>query len=630
MCGICGKIARDVPGEALSAEIQRMMERMVHRGPDDQGEVTLASGDDLVGLGHRRLSIIDLTRAGRQPMSDEEQRFWIVYNGEVYNFRELRKELEAIGHRFRSSTDTEVVLRAYMSWGVSCLNRLEGMFALAIWDCAERRLLLARDRAGIKPLHYGLTSTGVAFASEIKSLLALPDFKADVDPARIDEFLTLGYISAPRTAFRGIRKLLPGHYAIWKNGQIESTPYWTRRAVAPIPESDWKEAFLDVFGKAVRRQMVSDVPIGGFLSGGIDSSLVVWMMSRAAGEPINTFAIGFNDDSSNEAPYAEEVANRFSTSHEASVVSHDALGLLPSLVQQLDEPFADSSIIPTFLISRETRKSVKVALSGDGGDELFAGYTNYVGERILRWMRVLPSPILGTIGGGARTRMLSGSRFFQRLDNVLSSRDRSLCQRYVEKAALTKSTLKPDLYSGSFRSAAVDDEWSNDLEKLVSECGHDDSVGQLGSLDFGYYLPNDMLTKVDRMSMLCSLEVRVPFLDEQVVDFAARVPSNLKLRGLTTKYLLRQALSDVLPRRITRRKKQGFGLPVDSWFSGRFHDFSQELLLDRQATERSYFEPKVVESILSEHRGGRSNQSRLIFALVCLELWFQLVVDRTP
>ena len=627
MCGICGKIAQGLSEEDLAHQIHGMMTRIAHRGPDDQGQVVLEASDALIGLGHHRLTILDLSSAGRQPMADENRQAWIVYNGEVYNFREIRKELEAIGHRFRSSTDTEVVLRAYLAWGTECLSRLEGMFAFAIWDDANRRLVLARDRAGIKPLHYGLTPAGIVFGSEIKSLLALPEFgNPEVDPGRIDEFLTLGYISAPRTAFRGIQKLLPGHYAIWEDGKFRVLPYRARKTMAPVSRTDWKEAFLEVFERAVKRQMVSDVPVGAFLSGGIDSSLVVQMMSRATPEPVKTFAIGFGKGTRSETIYAEEVGKHFSTDHASTEVSHDALDLMPALVEQLDEPFADSSIIPMYLISRETRKSVKVALSGDGGDELFAGYTNYVGERILRWMRMLPSPLLSAIEAGAG-RGAGLSAFFRRLENVLSSRDQPLHRRYVQKSALSGTHKRMGLYTDSFRSDALGDSWVDEIEGLLAGYDQADAIDRVGALDFGYYLPNDVLTKVDRMSMLCSLEVRVPFLDEEVVDFAAQVPSALKLRGLTTKYLLRLALSDELPERITRRPKQGFEIPVDTWFSGRFCEFAAEILLDDQARGRTYFESQAVESILADHRSGRVNRSRLIFALICLELWFRHVVE---
>jgi len=627
MCGICGKIEWGVPSD-LESDVLRMMDRMVHRGPDDRG-IHVAEYNTLrVGLGHQRLSILDLSVAGKQPMADKDRRAWIVYNGEVYNYRELRKELESSGHHFQSGTDTEVVLKAYQEWGVESLDRLEGMFAFAIWDAVDRVLFLARDRAGIKPLHYSLTPTGLAFSSEIKSLLALPEIKADVDPSTIDEFLTLGYISAPRTAFHGIQKLPPGHYARWEGGKFECVRYWTHSYCPSVEESEWKEAFVDVFSQAVERQMVSDVPLGGFLSGGIDSSLVVWMMSRAASTPVQTFSLGFGDVKSDETRYAEEVARSFSTDHTSNLVSHDAMELLPSLVKQLDEPFADSSIIPLYLVSLETQKSVKVALSGDGGDELFAGYTNYIGERVLGWLNVLPSPVMRALAGGARLGSRSGNRLLGRLDNVLSTRDLKLYQRYLEKAAICKTGVKSGLYTPEFQAATENGNWKERVEALLDEQASSDPVEELGCLDFQYYLPNDMLTKVDRMSMLCSLEVRVPFLDERVVDFAARVPSSVKLRGLTTKHLLREALSTVLPRRITHRKKQGFELPVDSWFSGRFCDYADSILRDRSAKSRSYLDPVAVDRILLDHRSGVRNQGRLIFAMVCLELWFQQVVDQ--
>ena len=628
MCGICGTVEWGGDGANLKPGIFRMMDRMVHRGPDDRGSHFVEHDALRVGLGHQRLSILDLSAAGKQPMTDEHRRAWITYNGEVYNYREIRKELESIGYHFRSETDTEVVLQAYLAWGVESLGRLEGMFAFAIWDGRDRSLLLVRDRAGIKPLHYSQTPTSLSFSSEIKSLLALPEIDAEVDPSTIDEFMTLGYISAPRTAFRGIKKLHPGHYARWCGGKFECVRYWTHSYGPSVKDSEWKEAFVDVFSSAVDRQMVSDVPLGGFLSGGIDSSLVVWMMSRAMTDPVQTFSLGFGDAKSDETQYAEEVARKFTTRHTSNFVSHDALDLLPSLVRQLDEPFADSSIIPTYLVSRETQKSVKVAISGDGGDELFAGYTNYVGERVLRWLRVLPSSVLGALASGARLGSRSGNRLLSRLDNVLSTRDLELYQRYLEKAAICKMGVKADLYTREFQAATDNDDWRGRVEAVIDRQGAADAIQELGSLDFEFYLPNDMLTKVDRMSMLCSLEVRVPFLDERVVDFASKVPSRLKLKGLTTKYLLREALSDVLPRRITHRKKQGFELPVDSWFSGSFCSYADSILTDRRARDRSYFEPAAVDRILKDHRSGVRSQGRLIFAMICLELWFQLVAEQ--
>ncbi len=621
MCGILG--VANSTGVPVAAEIvERMRDTMAHRGPDDVG----IHIDGNIGLGHRRLSIIDV-EGGHQPMSTPDGTIYIVHNGEIYNFQTIRSELEADGVTFSTRSDTEVVLRAYEKWGPGCVERLHGIFAFGIWDSRKQRLFVARDRLGIKPLYFTSDPNLFIFASEIKAFLKHPNFDRTVDPRAVDRFFSFGYIPAPDTIFTSVKKLLPAHYLIWENGTIRTERYWRfepSREESEKSNAEWTDEFRDVFQNAVSRQMVSDVPLGAFLSGGIDSSLIVWMMSRSTDEPVRTFTIGFGQDGMSETPYAKIVADRFSTKHKEFEVTPDVIDILPKLVWHLDEPFADSSALPTYYVSKITRQEVTVALSGDGGDELFAGYTRHQGERLTRGFQALPpwarSGIIGALKKG-------GTKKLKRLENVLSNAELDFVTRYRNKEALSQEVNRLGLYSADFRSDVGDDDSIEQLLELAKITSDANYIDRLTVFDLEFYLPNDMLTKVDKMSMASSLEVRVPFLDETVLDIAAKIPARLKLRGFTTKYLLRRLAAEVLPAEITRRRKQGFGIPLQGWFRGQLTSYAREMLLDTQTLSRGYFDRPAIESVLDDHENDRGDHGHLIYALISFELWNRVFID---
>jgi asparagine synthase (glutamine-hydrolysing) len=624
MCGIAGVV--NASGEPVqTAILEQMRDTMAHRGPDDVG-IHL---DGKVGLGHRRLSIIDI-EGGHQPMSNAEGTVWIVHNGEIYNFRELGKELEQADFSFRTRSDTEVILAAYEKWGEGCLDRLNGIFAFGIWDKINNRLLLARDRLGIKPLFYALTDSSLLFASELKAFLEVPTFDRHVDPEAVDQYFTFGYIPAPTTIFRSARKLLPAHYLLWKDGDVRVDRYWR---FEPCPDSgersiaSWTDEFRDVLRGAVKRQMISDVPLGAFLSGGIDSSLIVRMMSEASKDPIRTFTIGFGRCGLDETPYADIVSKKFATVHHEHEVTPDTVEVLPKLVWHLDEPFADSSLLPTYYVSKITRQKVTVALSGDGGDELFAGYTRHQGEKLSHRFRGLPSWVRSSLVSCLNGPVARGVPKLRRLGRVFANAQLDFDERYRNKESLSQVVDRADLYSNEFGSEVERGDNLEQLAALSNRTASADYIERLTVFDLEFYLPNDMLTKVDKMSMASALEVRVPFLDETVMDIAARVPSKLKLRGFTTKYLLRRLTSEVLPAEIWKRGKQGFSVPLESWFRGRLTDYAREVLLDSRTVSRGYLNRSALENILNEHQTGRAAHGRLIFGLITFELWNRVFID---
>jgi asparagine synthase (glutamine-hydrolysing) len=628
MCGILG--VANASGVPISrTTIEKMRDTMAHRGPDDDGIYS----DATVTLAHRRLSIIDLG-GGYQPMSNPEETVWVIHDGEIYNFMEVRRELEAAGFTFRTKSDTEVIVRAYEKWGEGCVETLHGIFAFAVWDTKSRRLLVARDRLGIKPLFYAATLQGFYIGSEIKSFLADPSFDRSIDAAAVDRYFTFGYIPAPDTIFQNVKKLMPGHYLVWENGRVRIERYWRFEPYA-LPEdddkfeADWLDELRDVLRRAVARQMASDVPLGAFLSGGIDSSLVVRMMSEVSPTPVRTFTIDFGGDKTSETPYAKTVAERFLTDHQEFQVTADTMEeILPKLVWHLDEPFADSSAIPTYYLSKITREKVTVALSGDGGDELFAGYTRHQGERLSEQFRSFPpwmrSAALGVLG----SPVARGSAGLRRLGHVLSNAELGFITRYHNKEMLSQEIDRRALYSQAFRSAVGEHDVVHQLEELAQATANSDSIGRLTAFDLEFYLPNDMLVKVDKMSMASSLEVRVPFLDELVMDIAARIPSDLKLKGYTTKYLLRKLASESLPKEIFKRKKQGFGIPLQSWFRGKLTNYSREMLFDDRTLSRGYFDREAVEVLLQEHEERTFDHGQMIYALIVFELWNRTFIDR--
>jgi asparagine synthase (glutamine-hydrolysing) len=629
MCGIGGKLYFDPARPVERDVLERMNAAQAHRGPDDAG--ILCQG--AIGLAHRRLSIIDLSPAGHQPMANEDGTIWIVFNGEIYNFQELRSRLAGRGHRFRSHTDTEVILHLYEEHGVHCLQSLRGMFAFAIWDAPRRQLFLARDRLGKKPLCYQRDAEAFRFASEAKAILQDPAVVARPDPAGISHYLTYGYVPSPGSAFQGMRKLPPAHYLICRDGKVDVVRYWRLRRDRKLPhsEAEWCREILVRLEEAVRLRLISDVPLGAFLSGGIDSSAVVAMMSRASGGAVKTFCIGFEEPEYDELRYARLVAERFGTDHHELVVRPDAVTILPKLAWHYDEPFGDSSAVPTYYVAQMTRRYVSVALNGDAGDENFGGYDRYVASllaasfdrwpgagllrRAIRWgLRVWPP-------SGRRTSLLSrGRRFLDGLTELPERRyARWFCHFYGDR--------KAELCSPEF-GAAVDG--ADALDVLLAAYRETDAGDFLDAtlgVDTALYLPDDLLVKVDIASMAHSLEARSPFLDHEFMEFAATIPSDLKLRGRAKKYILKRALAGLLPEEILHRPKMGFGVPIDHWLRHELREMAYDTLLGPRCLTRGYFRPEALRRLLDEHTRGVANWHYLLWTLLMLELWHRTYVD---
>jgi asparagine synthase (glutamine-hydrolysing) len=627
MCGISGKLYFDPKRPVEYRALERMNAVLAHRGPDDAG--VYCAGP--VGLAHRRLSIIDLSPAGHQPMSNEDGTIWITFNGEIYNFPDLREDLIRRGHRFRSKTDAETVVHLYEEDGPACVRALRGMFAFAIWDARTRTMLLARDRVGKKPLYYQMDDRGLRFASEIKAILMDPEVEVTPDAEAIHHYLSFGYVPHPGTAYRGIRALPPAHVATVRDGQLTIERYWRLRYGVKHPgtEADLARELLRRLEEAVKIRMISDVPLGAFLSGGIDSSAVVAMMSRHASEPVRTFSIGFEAAEYDERRHARLIADQFGTRHEEFVVRPDAAGILPTLVWHYDQPYADSSAIPTYYLAQVTRQHVTVALNGDGGDEGFAGYERYVAQRLAGRLDWVPAAArrglraaLGLVSRGARRGSLlaRGRRF---LDGLLQPPDR----RYSRWMFHFTADRKAELYQPDFAAAASAPESEELLVRAFQTSDGPNMVDALLDVDTRTYLPDDLLVKVDVASMAHGLEARSPFLDHELLEFAAGVPSHLKLRGTEKKVLLRAALRGILPDAVLDRPKMGFGVPIDRWFRDDLRPLAYDTLLSRRATDRGYFRPEVVRAYLDEHVRGQAHWHSLLWNLLMLELWHRTFID---
>jgi asparagine synthase (glutamine-hydrolysing) len=623
MCGIAGFASVDGrPADA--ALLRRMTDVIAHRGPDGEGFRV----DGGIGLGHRRLAIIDLA-TGDQPMANDDGTIWITYNGEIYNFRELRAELEARGHRFRTTSDTEVIVRAYETFGVEFLQRLRGMFAFGLWDGQRRQLLLARDRVGIKPLVYSWDGRRLVFGSEIKALLEDPSVPRELDWEAFRDYLALAYVPSPRTIFGSIRKVPPGGCLLLSldGGAPRIERYWDLR-FAPdhsVSEDEWLERLPHVLGETVARHMVADVPVGAFLSGGVDSSTVVAFMARASSTPIRTFSIGFDEADFDELAYARQVARRYGTAHSEYVVKPDALEVLPRLAWQLDEPFADSSVIPTYYVSKMTREQVTVALSGDGGDEGFAGYRRYaraeaMHRRLDRFPGIAARPLF-RLASRLLPRGLRGRGYLDLLG-------RDPVERYLGLMSRQDSEGLRRLLTPDARARVVPEVSAEPLRRLIREGAPPDYVSTLQYLDVRTYLPDDILTKVDRASMLVSLEARVPLLDHVLMEFVATMPSGLKLRNGTGKAILKTLMAGELPAELLGRPKMGFGVPLGAWFRRDLADYARDVLLGQRTRERGLFDARVVGEVLDEHqRGGRDRSSQL-WTLMTFEEWARRWVDR--
>ena len=618
MCGIAG-IVSAAAGEQIDAEaIHRMCQAIVHRGPDDEGIFV----KDGTGLGMRRLSIIDLS-GGHQPVFNEDRTVWIVFNGEIYNFPELREDLLKRGHSFRTHSDTEVIVHLYEEMGADCVRKLRGMFAFALYDERRRKLLIARDRLGKKPLHYALQSNRLLFGSEIKAILAVAPELAEVNSEGLLQYFYFGYIPDPHTAFQTIHKLPPGHLLEFAGGEIKIREYWDVPEYgthAAMPEEECLEELERRLEEAVRIRLVSDVPLGALLSGGVDSSIIVALMARVSSAPVKTFSIGFRAEQFNEAKYARLVAERFSTDHHELVLDPNLEETLTYLSGMLEEPFGDSSMLPTYYVSRMAREHVTVALSGDGGDELFAGYDRYVTAMERRRFDGTPSWI-GRLYREQVHDRLPASMYGKNLawNASLSARD-----RYLDGVSFFPALHRErDLFAREFLEAAekLPDpllQW----QRYYDEAPAKDVLSRLMYLDVKTYLTADILAKVDRMSMAASLEVRVPMLDHEFLEWVAALPVEWKFRGGTRKYILKKLAERLgIPHELLHRRKQGFQLPLVEWMRNEMKDQFLRVLLEPQTLQRGYFKPEAVRSLVDEHARGRRNRSGLLWRMLILELW---------
>ena len=624
MCGIAGIIAGDGTAHVDAAQVRQMCAAIIYRGPDDEG----IHVDGAVGLGMRRLSIIDVS-GGQQPIHNEDRTVWVVFNGEIYNFLELRRELQAQGHIFYTHSDTEVIVHAYESYGSDCLRKLRGMFAFALYDFRHRKLLLGRDRLGKKPLHYAVHKGVLYFGSEIKSLLAVAPELASVDNEALAQFFYYGYIPDPYTVFTDVRKLPPGYWLEFADNSVRMKQYWDlpQFCSAVLPEAECLEQLEATLNDAVRMRLISEVPLGALLSGGVDSSTVVAIMARISSRPVKTFSIGFSHSDFNEASHARTVAGRFGTDHHELIVDADLWGTLETLSGIIDEPFADSSVIPTYHVARMARKFVTVALSGDGGDELFAGYDSYLVHHRRRCLDLMPNWVGPLYHKFVYPRIPTKLRNRRLAYNfVLSSRDRFVGGRAALPAYDPELTiLSPEFLSLVSRGEPAE----ATAERYYDNAPASDLVSRMQYTDIKTYMTADILTKVDRMSMACSLEVRCPLLDHVFVELAARLPISMKIRNGTSKYLLRRLAEKLgVPRDVLYRPKQGFALPLKHWMHAELKNEITALLLESRTLQRGYFRRTAIERILSEHHRGERDHSTALWQLLAFELWHRNYLER--
>ncbi len=624
MCGVCGILYRDgirAPEESI---LKEMCRTLVHRGPDDEGQVIL----DHVGLGMRRLSIIDLT-GGHQPLSNEDGSIWIVFNGEIYNYRELRVELEQLGHTFRTESDTESILHGYESWGIRVCEKLNGMFGFALWDSQQKKLYLARDRLGIKPLYYYRDEEKLMFGSEIKTILQAPNIHRDIDLVALNNYLTFEYIPSPRSIFKHVRKLPPGHWLSWHADHIQIQPYWKLSPqVNSWDETEAQIRLFELLRDSVRLRLVSDVPLGAFLSGGIDSSIIVSLMADLVKEPVKTFSIGFKESSYNELNYARAVAAKYNTDHHEFTIEAKALDLTEKLIKQFDEPFGDFSIFPTYLVSLMARDFVTVVLSGDGGDELFAGYDAYRAHRFdRRFYHRLPKIVK--------------SGFFESLAEWLPPTEKkkgmiNSFKRFVQGTRLPKSLYharwmvflheyeRQHLFTDSVLETIGETDPYDFIFQYSSMADGQDDVTRTGYIDVNTYLVDDILVKVDRMSMATSLEARVPYLDHRVVEYTFTLPPDLKLNGRDSKILLKKTFWNHLPREVQNRGKQGFSIPIKNWIRKDLKPMMLDLLSPNRIEQQGFFNSNYISRLIDEHLKGKENHSHQLWALIVFEQWYDL------
>lgn len=626
MCGITGYF-----GQGNKEVLEKMTNSLIHRGPDDQGFYI----EDGLGLGHRRLSIIDLT-TGHQPMTNEDKTIWLVFNGEIYNFRKLREKLVSQGHKFISRSDTETIVHSYEEGGIDFLNELNGMFALALWDKKEKKLILARDRLGQKPLYYSLSGQTLVFGSELKALLNHPVVKKELDLENLAKYLIYEYVPAPRSIFKNVYKLGPGEYLIYQNGKLNIRKYWDVKFDAKIKNQKSKLQFKiqnalkeleERFEQSVKMRLVSDVPLGVFLSGGIDSTSIAYYAQKNSLGKIKTFSVGFRDESFDESKYARQAAKFLGSDHYEKILEpKDCLNLIPQIGNFLDEPLADASIIPTYLLSKFTREKVTVALSGDGGDELLMGYPTFQAHQLGRFYQYLPdflkkgiiSPLINRLPAS-----LNNISFDFKLKRFISGYD------YPPE-------IRNQIWLGSFAPADFEKIFSPQVYQMIKPANHFEDIenyletvkdepleNRLIYLYLKNYLQDDILVKTDRASMAVGMETRAPFLDYLLVDFLGSLPSQYKLRGWQTKYIFKKLMKDKIPKNIVYRSKKGFGIPIAKWIRDELKDFTLFLFEEKKIKEQGIFSYPYINQLLKEHFSGKRDNRKLLWTLMIFQIWHE-------
>ncbi|GAX60368.1 asparagine synthetase [Candidatus Scalindua japonica] len=649
MCGIAGIICKE--GNRLERNfLENMTNALKHRGPDDQGIYINRNLDQngqsdsetghskvKIGLGHRRLSIIDVSENGRQPMANENETVWISYNGEIYNYRELKNDLIPHGHVFRSNSDTEVIIHGYEQYGEEIFNKLNGMFALGLWDAKREVLYLVRDRYGQKPLYYWHTSTDIAFSSELKSLTKYPYIKKEIDIHSLSRYLSYEYIPAPHSIIKDVKKLLPGHFLRWEAGNVQIKQYWQiqfngTEAIHSLSLPEIEHQLVDMLKRSVERRLISDVPLGVFLSGGIDSSCIVALMSELMStDQIKTFSIGFEEESFDESNYAKSVSRLFGTTHHEQILTPEKMiKILPEVWDFIDEPFADASIIPTYLLSKFTREHVTVALGGDGGDELFAGYDSFQAHVISRYYEKIPGFLHNFIA----------KQIIPRIPVSINNMSLDFRMKQFLKGISYKPSIRNQVWLGSFTKEEQKGFLSEDINHIINGSNPYDDISQaldgmkfrdsLDEIIFCYshfYLANDILTKIDRASMATSLEARSPFLDVEFAEFVNNLPSKLKLRGLARKYILKRSLKNKLPKEILFRKKKGFGVPLAKWFKKELKQNLLEVLSPSRIRKEGLFNADAITVLLNDHFSGRKDNRKYIWTLFMFEMWKEKFIN---
>lgn len=631
MCGIYGYTSHR--GQVEENLLARMGKSLEHRGPDDEGQKVLRVGELSIGLGHRRLSIIDLSSAARQPMSNEDESIWLVFNGEIYNFKELRRELEQKGHRFKSNSDSEVIIHLYEEKGTRCLEQLKGMFAFALWDGRSHSLFMARDRIGKKPLHYACTHDGIVFASEIKALLRHPMVSREIDLNSLNKYLTYEYVPAPNSIFKSIKKIEPGHYLLVHKGKIQSFQYWdiplVDYPVVDKTEEEYIEELRAILERSVKARLVADVPIGVFLSGGIDSGLVAALVARHD-QQVESFSIGFEDSSFDESPYAIQIAHSLNMRHHLKIFNaKELLENLHALPDIMDEPLADASILPTYLLSKFTSQKVKVALSGDGGDELFAGYQTYQAHKLVTYYNFLPAFLKNSLKSIASHLPVSHDNVSAdfRIKQFLKGTGVSSEIRFFIWMGAFIDREKKELLSNDCKSALRDHNTYEDIFGYINRSRLTKDLERILYLSMKLYLQDDILTKVDRASMANSLEVRCPLLDQELVEFACNLPMHYKLNGLKTKYLLKKAADGILPEGIANRPKKGFGIPLSRWLTGELKDFTLDYLSERRITKQGFFHYPYIKTLIDDHFQKRNDNRKLLWTLLVFQIWHERFIE---